>query len=278
MDNDRVRERIEIARVESVRLSNYVARLCADQMYRSSACDRWRVDDTLGHLAFVAQFQGRMITRGIAGDSSPPEGARRPDPEDLPASERIAQGAIQQRKRLGDHLIETLRSRYTELIQLLQSIDPADYDKPCWHPSGMTTVAGFVNMAVHEVAVHGWDIQFSLNPDYHLSPSVLPVVLDMTRDWALRTFNPGLRLTMPQRYRFQIVDGPSQDFVIQGDTLDVEAQSSQPVDVTFDCDSETFALVVFGRLAIDKAVQLGRITYLDPGDAIDKFANYFGTV
>ena len=71
MDNDKVSERIEVARVESVRLSDYVARLCPDQMARSSACDRWRVDDMLGHLAFVAQFQGRMITRGIAGDSSP---------------------------------------------------------------------------------------------------------------------------------------------------------------------------------------------------------------
>ena len=273
-----MRERIEVVRAESVRLGDYVSGLSADQLARPSACDRWRVDDTVGHLAFVAQFQGRMISRGLAGEFTPPEGASRPDPEALPASERIAQGAIQQRERLGDQLVATLRSRYSEFIQLLQGVDLADYAKPCWHPGGMTTVSGFVNMAVHEVALHGWDIQSSLDPDYHLSPSVLPVALDMAPAWAQRTFQPGPRLDTAMRYRFRLVDGPSQDFVIQGDTLVVETPGAQPADVTFDCDTETFALMIFGRLPIDKAVHSGRITCSGPHDAVANFGRYFGTI
>ena len=109
MAGDRVRERVETARTEAARLEHRLRGLTAEQLGQPSACDRWSVADVAAHLAFVAQFQTRMIGRGLQGDDSMPEAARQQGPDAPPASEMIAQGAIGLRERLGDGLMGLLQ-------------------------------------------------------------------------------------------------------------------------------------------------------------------------
>ena len=86
MASDQVKERIEVAKAESARLERRLRELSDDDLRRPSACDHWEVADVVAHLAFAAQFQARMITRGLEGDDSIPEGARRQESEGTPAS------------------------------------------------------------------------------------------------------------------------------------------------------------------------------------------------
>ena len=192
MASDQVKERIEVAKAESARLERRLRELSDDDLRRPSACDHWEVADVVAHLAFAAQFQARMITRGLEGDDSIPEGARRQESEGTPASERIAHGALALRERLGDGLLDTFHQRYQELGQLLDAIGPDDYDKPCWHPWGDTNVSDFVDLAINELAIHGWDVCSSLDPGYHIEQATLPAALAVSSNVLVRVVQTGL--------------------------------------------------------------------------------------
>ena len=88
-------DQITLLRLESERLSEYLQKLPVEAWQRQSACDRWNVADVVAHLNFGAQFYEECISRGLRGDTSPPEGLPPPGEAD-PAvmGEVIAQGAI----------------------------------------------------------------------------------------------------------------------------------------------------------------------------------------
>ena len=106
---------------------------------------------------FVVQFQKNMIARGLQGDDSAPEGARRPGADDVPTEVRIAQGAIRLREKLGEGLADAFNEKYQDSFEFLDSLVPDDYGKACWHPWGPMTVADFVDLVVNELAIHAWD-------------------------------------------------------------------------------------------------------------------------
>ena len=116
MTSDQVRDRIEGARTDAERLEHRLRGLRNEQLIQPSACDRWTVADVAAHLAFVAQFQNRMIGRGLQGDDSVPEAARQQGPDAPPASEMIAQGALKSQRALGQyvdgHLPRALRRAF----------------------------------------------------------------------------------------------------------------------------------------------------------------------
>ena len=264
MTTEPVVDRIQLARGESRRLGEYFNGLPPDALSMQSACDLWTVGDVVAHLAFTARFQGGMIGRGLAGDATPPEGARRAaaEPNAPPASERIAQGAISAREKLGDQLIPTFHTHYEELFQLLDGIKADDFGKPCWHPRGPTSVAEFVDMVVMELTVHGWDIRSRLEPDYRLTPEILPSVLNMAPGWQRNLFRPSAPLAAPIRYRFEVADAPvPNDVIVEGDAFRVEAQGTHSVHVTFRCDPTTYTLLVYGRLSVEQALSEGSLTH-----------------
>ncbi len=250
MASDQVKERIEVAKAESARLERRLRELSDDDLRRPSACDHWEVADVVAHLAFAAQFQARMITRGLEGDDSIPEGARRQESEGTPASERIARGALALRERLGDGLLDTFHQRYQELGQLFDAIGPDDYDKPCWHPWGDTNVSDFVDLAINELAIHGWDVCSSLDPGYHIEQATLPAALAVSSNVLARVVQTG-----SARFRFELTDaGGVPDLVVGGENAAPLTPSA-----TLHCDGETFLLIVYGRLNMEAALSSGRL-------------------
>ena len=253
MTSDQVRDRIEGARTDAERLEHRLRGLRNEQLTQPSACDRWTVADVAAHLAFVAQFQNRMIGRGLQGDDSVPEAARQQGPDSPPASEMIAQGALSLRERLGNTLMDTFHERYEELFNLLDSMTPNDYEKPCWHPRGDTSVADFVNLVVNELALHGWDALSLLDVGYRISPDAIPAGLDLCSNVLARTARAEPRMLGPIRFGFELADGGSMpDLVVGGGRSGVNA--------TFHSDGETLLLMVYGRLSMDDAISSGRLT------------------
>ena len=105
-----VESRFELVRSESEQLKRYLYSLPPDAWSRPGACHRWEVRDVVAHLAGGAEFYAAMISRGMQGDSSPPNG--------LPAAggvngvsfaETIAQRAISLREQLTDPFALYLR-------------------------------------------------------------------------------------------------------------------------------------------------------------------------
>ena len=248
MANDKVKQRIEVAKAEFARLERRLKGLSTEDFNRASACDKWQLGDVVAHVVFVVQFQKNMTARGLQGEADAPQGARRAAAEDVPADVRIARGAIRLREKLGDGLLDALRQNYQDGFELLDSLTPADYDKPCWHPWGPMTVADFVDLVVNELAIHGWDAFSPLDPDYHMAPDTLPSALAIGSKTLAR-----MAQTEPARFRFELTDGNEAPDLVVG-----EGAPGAP-SATLRCDSEALALLSSGRLGMEDAMTSGRV-------------------
>ena len=111
--------------------------------------------------------------------------------------------------------------------------------------------------------MHGWDIRSRFEEDAHLSEESLPVFIDMIPVQLERfIFRSGSRMPVSIRYRWELtgMGATSLDILVEGDKARAQPAGSEKADVTFECDTETFALITFGRLAIDTAVSANRLT------------------
>ena len=250
MENDKVKERIEVSKAGSARLEQRLRALSAEELNRPSACERWAVGDVIAHLVFVVQFQKNMIARGLQGDDSAPEGARRPGAADVPTEVRIAQGAIRLREKLGEGLADAFNEKYQDSSEFLDSLVPDDYGKACWHPWGPMTVADFVDLVVNELAIHAWDALSPLDPDYHMSQESLPAALAIGSKTIAR-----MAATGPARFRFELSDGHEMpDLVVGGDA------APETPSTTLSCDGEALVLMSCGRLGLEDAMSSGRLS------------------
>ena len=250
MASDQVKERIEVSKAESARLGQRLRGLSAEYLNRPSACDQWAVGDVVAHLVFVVQFQKNMIVRGMQGNDSAPEGARRPGAADVPTEVRIAQGAIRLREKLGEGLLDAFDEKYREGFELMDSLVPDDYAKPCWHPWGPMNVADFVDLVVNELAIHAWDALSPWTPTTTCRRSRCP------RRWLseARRWRAWQRRDRP-RFRFDVSDGHEMpDLVVGGDA------APETPSATLSCDGEALVLISCGRLGLEDAMSSGRLS------------------
>lgn len=276
-------DRIKNLQSESQRFQRYLHGLPADAWSKQSACDLWQVDDVVAHLMGVAEFYAATVERGLKGESSPPEG-RPAAGTGHPAisAGNTAEGAIANRKRLGSELLSTFEARDNHLNQLLARISPPDREKPCYHPGGIVPAGNFVDLRFKEVVLHEWDIRSSLEPEANLSPSSLPsIVILISQAFAsgsLRwAFWPGPALPKPVRYRFDVTEPVpvSIDVVVEGDKFRSENSGNRPADVTFRCDTGTFALLMYGRLSPGSAIGDGRLAAEGNVELAGQFSQWF---
>ena len=123
-----------------------------------------------------------------------------------------AQRAIAYRERLGDQLLATFTERTAHFYQLLQSLGPQDWEKPCYHPLGLRPAQQFITMRLIELAMHAWDIQSALDPTAALFPDSLPVFMELVpRIVSLLRMQPDARRLVPLRCHFTVTGAvPSQ--------------------------------------------------------------------
>ena len=75
-------ERVQLLKSESQRFVDYLSGLTEEAWSRQSACELWAVGDVVAHLTGGVDNYYANISRGIAGDSSPPEAGTPPVPSD----------------------------------------------------------------------------------------------------------------------------------------------------------------------------------------------------
>ena len=247
--------RIQLGQAAAEQLTQYLHTLSADAWHHPSACAAWEVCDVVGHLTLGAEFYASTVARGVQGDTAPPAGAP------LPGGAN-PQRAIAYRERLGDQLLATFTGRTAHLYQLLQSLGPQDWEKPCYHPLGLRPAQQFITMRLIELAMHAWDIQSALDPTAALFPDSFPVFMERVPGIvSLLRMQPDARRLGPLRCHFTVTGAvPSQyDLLMTADQVRMEPGGATAADVTCRCDTETFVLLMYGRLAPQAAAAHGRL-------------------
>ena len=276
-------DRVKLLQSESDRFRQYLNTLSDDAWTRQSACDRWQVRDVVAHLMGNAEGYAASVSRGLKGDSSPPEGRGPAGASNAASSaEGLAQRVISQRETLEDRLLPAYEEQDCHLIALLAGLSPQDQDKPCYHPGGIVPAGNFVDLRFKELAMHDWDIRSRLEADAHLLPDSLPsIILLISKSvasgslpWA---FWPGPGLASTVRYRFEVAEPVpiKVGIAVEGDKAHLEDSAAGSADVTFRCDTETFALLMYGRLAPEPVVADGRLAVEGDADLAAQFSQWF---
>ena len=136
-------ERVNITISESDRLKEYLTSLPADSMNQPSACDRWKVQDVVAHMAWVAEAYINRIHESLDDGSPIGSGREAPGPvSSIDFRDSNAQNGISRREGLGEQVLSDFISKNDELIQLMKGFSPQDWDKPHYYSSLGSEAAG----------------------------------------------------------------------------------------------------------------------------------------
>ena len=256
-------ERISLDRTEAERLNQYFQTLTAEQWSTQSACDAWENRDVVAHLCMAVDNFVQNVGRGVAGDSSPPEGAPAPGPDALEARMAAnAQRAVATRESLGDSLLPHFAAQCQRFDELLRGLSPDDWGKLCYHPAMPIPISSLVDLRITEMAVHEWDIRSRIEMVAHLPAQVYPAVFDLLPAFVVgRLYRPGSSIASPTTFRFNLsghLEG-SYDITVGGGDVQMALAGSGTAAVILTCDAETFALVAYGRLNLEETIADGRV-------------------
>ena len=220
---DTPQSRADVLAVEAERFKVYLASLPPEAWDQPSACEGWTVAHVVAHV--TSQDFTLRLTRGLAGDFSPPEGSPTVAEHDEDRfAENIYQRALSSRERLGSQLLGELSRNLDEAVQLFKNVGPNDWDKLCYWPPGPEPVRTLLDIRVSELTMHAWDIRSTLEEDYHLSEDSVRVLIDTVPRAVRRAFRPDPSLRRPIRYRFIVTEPVSNsiDLVATADGTRVE--------------------------------------------------------
>lgn len=270
--------RTRLARFEAERLATYLGTLSDEGWNHPTACDLWQVGDLVGHLVWIGEFYVTFVTRALAGDVTPPPGSPRDERyAGLPPEDFYDLTAREYRDFLGNLILPTFVRRFEALSQVLESITPDDFEKPCFYHSGNRSVWTLADLTVQELAVHAWDIQSRTQPGTLLSPESQPVLLERV----VQRPQPAVPLAQtaagPSTLRFQLSGAVSRayDFTLTPDTTRIILAGDAPAAATLSCDTETFILALYRRLSFADALSAGHISVSGDESLAHAFARTF---
>src|SRR5215510_6539912 len=276
-------DRVKVLQSESERIKQYLHALPLEALSKPSACTQWQVQDVIAHLIGVAETYASSVSRGLQGDTGPLPG-RLPAGQATAAlsAESIAQRSIAARQTLGDQLLATFDAANDRLNSLLAGLKPEQRNIPCYHPGGIVKAQNFMDLRLKELAVHEWDIRAALEPEAHVSPASIPAIMTTISEsiasgslrWA---FWSGPYLTTPVRYHFVVTGlGPSKsDVIVEGNTLRMEDAEDTQARVTVHCSTETYVLLVYGRLNLEVALDSRRLIIEGERELAIAFGQWF---
>ena len=267
-----------LVREEFETLHNYLKALSPADWQHETACAEWDVSEVVAHLARGAQLYTDWITRGLAGDSSTPEGAwEAGSVGGAEAAPSVAESAQAYRASLGHTVLATFRENTADLLDLFDGLDAQDWEKPCYHPGAIYPARTFLSLRMMELSLHGWDIRSRLEPPAQLSPASVRIIVELIPDFLGWLFSPTDQLLKPVRFRFRLsgaVEG-FRDIVVLGDQAVVETEGSLAADLDFRADAQNFVLLLFGRLIFKDAIAAGQMKVSGDRGRCRQFAQWF---
>ena len=274
---------VALVEAESTRLTRYLHALPAAAWHQPSACAQWQIQDVVAHLTMAAEFYVDTVSRGLRGDTAPPEGFPPAGTVNGAAmAEPLARMAVTTRQQLGDRVLATFEAALERLNALLAGVGSHERERPCYHPWRPLPVQQFLPMSLQELVLHGWDIRSRLEPETTLAAESMAalselIIASRTSGFLEWVFRPGAKLPAPARYRFAVTAArPSRvDIVVEGERAHLEEPGDTPASVTFRCDLETYVLVMYGRLRPEAARTAGRLQIEGDRALAEAFGQWF---
>jgi SCP-2 sterol transfer family len=161
---------------------------------------------------------------------------------------------------------------------LLTNLKPEEWETLCYHPPGPLTVRDLVTLRLTEVAMHGWDIRSSFDPQAALSEAGIPVLVTTIPRVVRRVFRPDAKRARTVWYRFHMTKPlpATTDILLYAAGASVTSdRQTDAADVTFHCDTATAILVIFGRLSLTDAIAEGRVHVEGESERVDAFGQSF---
>ena len=135
-------QRVELVKSESQRIQRYLEGLPNEDWTQTSACDAWEIRDVVAHLTASVDLYESAISRGITGDSNPPEGLSAAGVRSLMTRlEENTQRVINLRQDIGDRLLSVFSGRCQDLTKLFEGLADKDWQKLCYHPGKVIPAA-----------------------------------------------------------------------------------------------------------------------------------------
>ena len=269
-------QRVAILRREVADFKERLGDLPPGAWGQPSACAGWTVAEVLGHLA--GQDFALRVSRGIAGDYSPPPGSPPASQHDEDAfAQAIFERAFATREREGQELAATLRRRLEETVAVFESVPADNWDALCYWPPGPEPARVMLDMRISELSMHAWDIFSGLDPEYRLSPAAVAVLTDTIPRAVRRAFRAEPGLTEPQRFRFELTEpvAAAYDLLFSREGAALERAAGEDAAVTFRCDGETYVMVMYGRLEPAAALAAKRLSYSGDAALAESFGGRF---
>ena len=255
-----MKDTIELVNSTASRLQDFLSGLDEPQWAANSACQGWTVADVTAHVTASASTWASNIARAVDGDSGPPPGQSFLGQGER-GSSTTAQSAVSYRQEAGPKLLDNFVSGYAELKDQMAKLREEDWGRPCFHRRRPRPVSDYTALRVQDLAVHGWDIRWGLEPKAEFWEDPLALLVGRVPRWLSNAFQPGLNFPTPVRYRFDIA-GPvpfKEDLLVTGDAFHTEPGASGDADVVFRCDTGNYILLIYGRLDVNQAIAEGRL-------------------
>lgn len=279
-------ERVKVLNSELESLKRYLSALSPESWASPSACERWTVSDVVAHMASAFENYTGSLTRGLQGDASPTPGRPQPSTwntasatERTLRAEEAAQRVVDYREGLGDRLMPTLGTAIDGFIQLLASVGSRDWDKLCYHGRGEIPAQTLVTYAILEACLHKWDIQSKLEDEARLSADGLRALIEHIQEFMHWTFLMEPSFAESKRFRFRLTGAISDDkeVIIDG-KAHLAGDDGRAVDAVFECDAESFLLLICGRIKFSEAISGGLLVPEGNRESASEYSHWFPAI
>lgn len=268
---------IELIKTLVSSIGSRASSLSPEQLALQSACSEWQVQDVVGHLIGGAERQIDSMSRGLAGDSGPPQGFTPASSSAMSAGN--SQRDVQRRVDLGDGLMTAYNDYYARLYDVLDGFNPDHWDTLCWHMRrGPMPASEYLELRIQELAIHDWDMRKPLEANPSLNPDCIDEVLGFATKWLRMCFRPGDKLETPVVYEFDIAPPHATSITlrINGDGFDVLSCRETPEERWTICaEAPAFLLFIYGRITGREAVAANEFAITGDPAQLDQFEAWF---
>ncbi len=237
---------VQLIAQEQVRLFSELKKLPETAWRQPSHCAGWSNARVVAHLTACAEFYHQSVSKALRGDALPPSipGGQRLTPESFKERFLAKQEDLAEKPR--PELVGLFDKHGTALVDLFRRVAPHNMTRPAWHYVGNWTIATFVSIRVFELALHGWDIHVSLDPNAMIREQLRPFLVNLQLQFEKRRFKGGAELDGV--YRFDVGIQAWTTRVYNG-KMDHGPLEPNP-DATIKTDSTHFILLTTRRESI----------------------------
>ena len=235
---------VQLIAQEQVRLLSELRKLTEPGWRQESHCAGWTNARVVAHLTAGAEFYTKTVSKGLRGDTLPPSipGGQRLTVEQWRSRSAAKQEELAEKPPR--ELMAAFDQAGTALVDVLRRVAPHNMTKPAWHPRGTQTIAMFVSNRVFELALHGWDVHVSLNPQARIRDLLQPFLVHLQLQLGKRSFEPDVELD--GLYRFELLGSLAWTTRVFNGKMDHGPLEPAP-DATIKTDANHFLLLTSCR-------------------------------